>query len=63
MQFFFRELSWGEMRRVKRAADYLDMPWRAICRRPTIARLFYTRVETEMRAQAFKILAVGARVE
>ncbi len=63
MQLFFRELSWQEMRRVKRAADYLDMPWRTICTRPCVARLFYRRVETEIRAQAFKMLALAATIE
>ncbi len=63
MQLFFRKLSWQEMRRVKRAADYLGMPWRAICKRPSVARLFYRRVETEKRAQALKVLALAAAIE
>ena len=63
MQLFFRNLSWQELRRVKRAAEYLGMPWRAICARPPVARLFYRRVETEMRAQALKTLAQAATIE
>ena len=63
MRLFSRELSMQELRRVKHAADYLGIPWRAVCKRPWVARQFYRRVETEMRAQAFKVLAIDATFE
>ncbi len=57
MRIFLKKLSRQEIQRVKRAADFVGMPWRAICMASCIARQFYRRVETEMRAQAFKVLA------
>ncbi len=63
MGILSKKLSQHEIQRVRHAAEYLGMPWRAISVRPRTARLFYRRVETEMRAQAFKTIALAAIIE
>ena len=47
MGIFSNELSQQDIERVRRAADYAGLPWRAISRRPQAARQFSKRVEAE----------------
>ena len=42
------KLTNNEIERIRRAADYLDFPWRPICERPKTARRFLYRVEAEI---------------
>jgi hypothetical protein len=45
---FYARLSNQELKRVKRAADAMGFPWRAIAERPRTAREFVKRVEAEL---------------
>ncbi len=45
-------LSCRELRRVKRAADAVGLPWRPIAGRPRAARAFVKRVEAELARQS-----------
>ncbi|MDJ0939888.1 MAG: hypothetical protein QNJ00_08985 [Woeseiaceae bacterium] len=42
------KLTYNEIERIKRAAEYAGFPWEPICKRPRTARRFMHRVEAEM---------------